>query len=76
MASVRSSGFEGVVADRRDSIRKPGDRSGDWGKSGRCVPQKRMPFRDCNADDAIRGARAIRAGAAENFTHHMRCDPE
>lgn len=32
MAAVRSFGFEGVVADRRDSLRKPGDQSGGWEK--------------------------------------------
>ena len=32
MATVRSKGLEGVVAKRRDSGYKPGDRSGDWVK--------------------------------------------
>jgi DNA ligase D-like protein (predicted ligase) len=32
MAAVRSNGLEGVVAKRRDSSYKPGDRSGAWGK--------------------------------------------
>ena len=32
MASVRSNGLEGVVAKRRDSLYKPGDRSGAWVK--------------------------------------------
>ena len=32
MAAVRSNGFEGVVAKRRDSSYKPGDRSGAWVK--------------------------------------------
>jgi DNA ligase D-like protein (predicted ligase) len=32
MAAVRSNGLEGVVAKRRDSSYKPGDRSGDWVK--------------------------------------------
>ena len=30
MAAVRSNGLEGVVAKRRDSSYKPGDRSGAW----------------------------------------------
>jgi bifunctional non-homologous end joining protein LigD len=32
MAAVRSNGLEGVVAKRRDSSYKPGDRSGAWVK--------------------------------------------
>jgi DNA ligase D-like protein (predicted ligase) len=32
MAAVRSNGLEGVVAKRRDSLYKPGDRSGAWVK--------------------------------------------
>ena len=32
MAAVRSSGLEGVIAKRRDSLYKPGDRSGAWVK--------------------------------------------
>jgi bifunctional non-homologous end joining protein LigD len=32
MAAVRSDGLEGAVAKRRDSIYKPGDRSGYWVK--------------------------------------------
>jgi len=32
MASVRSNELEGVVAKRRDSLYKPGDRSGAWVK--------------------------------------------
>jgi len=32
MAAVRSNGLEGVVAKRRDSAYKPGDRFGAWVK--------------------------------------------
>jgi len=32
MAAARSNGLEGVVAKRRDSSYKPGDRSGAWVK--------------------------------------------
>ena len=32
MAAIRSNGLEGVVAKRRDSSYKPGDRSGAWVK--------------------------------------------
>ena len=32
IAAVRSNGLEGVVAKRRDSSSKPGDRSGAWVK--------------------------------------------